>query len=302
MRVILLMIIMIIAVSASVLVLKFSNQAAPQPQVVQVQQPQPEALRIETVDVLVARQEIPVGTVIQDHMIDRQPWPSHLVLQGFVTTTSPEAAMLVGMVSRSAFQAREPLIAGKLAKPNDPSFLAAALPEGMRAVTIAVDAVSAVAGYIFPGDRVDVILTHSLLQAQSQNSGGGQPSVAEVLVANAKVIGTNMRGSDMQAQAQGQVQVPSSVSLEVTEADAQKIRLAEKLGTLSLTLRSLKDMQKADPSSPTTLNELSQATMPRSMGGGVNIIRGAGNQAAGGGAGAAPAPAMPSLPFAAGGR
>lgn len=301
MRVVLLMIIMVIAVSASVLVLKFSNQVVPPPQVVQAPQSQPEQPKIETVEVLVARQEIPVGIVIQEGMIDRQPWPAHLVLQGFMTTTSPEAAAVVGMVTRSPFQAREPLIGSKLAKPNDPSFLAAALPEGMRAVTVAVDAVSAVAGYVFPGDRVDVLLTHNLLQTQSQG-GSGQPSVTEVLIPNVKVIGINMRGSD--AQTQGQVQIPSSLSLEVSEANAQKIRLAEKLGTISLTLRSLKDMQKTGFPKPTLVDDLSQATAPHSIGGGVNIVRGAGGQSGTSGsgfqAGAAMTPSLPSLPSPAG--
>ncbi len=99
--------------------------------------------------------------------------------------------------------------------------------------------------------------------------------MTEVLIPNLKVVGINIRGSE----AAGQVQVPSSMSLEVTEAEAQKLRLAEKVGTISLTLRSLKDGQKVALPKPTIINELSQASLPRSAGEvSVNIVRGTGSQ------------------------
>ncbi len=287
MRVIFLMIVMLIAVSASVLVLKFSGNQQPQPTVIHVAKPQPAPKpEIQTVDVLVARQEIPIGSIIEPNMIDRQPWPSHLVLEGFVTADSPDATSITGMVARAPFQSREPLISSKLANPNDPSFLAASLPQGKRAITIAVDAVSGVAGYIFPGDRVDVLLTHNLQQELSGSQNGPQrPGVAEVLISNVKVLGINLRGSG----APGQVQPPSSVSLEVDETEAQKLRLGERVGALSLVLRSLQDGTSGAIASPTDASELSHAGLT-STGAGVTIIRGAGDNRAGGFSGGSFAP------------
>ena len=124
------------------------------------QQVAPTQQAISVVDVLVAKQPIQIGTVITEEMVDKQPWPQHLLLDGFVVAGA-DATNIVGMVARSDFQEREPLITSKLGNPNDGNFLAAALGKGMRAVTLSVDAISGVAGYIFPGDRVDVLVTHT---------------------------------------------------------------------------------------------------------------------------------------------
>src|SRR5688572_9366146 len=130
MRFIILIIVIIVAVIAGFITLKLSGEGPPPQPTLSAA---PAASEVRTVDVLVARVDIPVGAVIDDSMIDKQPWPEHLVLSGFVVSGTPEAN-LEGMVARSEFKAREPIIMTKLAKPNDASFLAAGLPRGMRAV------------------------------------------------------------------------------------------------------------------------------------------------------------------------
>lgn len=232
---------------------------------------------VSAVDVLVARVPIAVGTVIDETMIDKQPWPSHLVLSGFVVGGSANSDVK-GMVARASFQEREPLILSKLAKPNDPSFLAATLPKGTRAITIATDAVSGVAGYIFPGDRVDVLVTHNMLRELSEDAkgSGGKAGVTEVLVPNVRVLAVNLRQPPGAKESIVPAAVaPNSVSMEVSQQDAQRIRLAERNGTLSLALRSLQDHNEQELPPPTLVNGLSQASVPAAAAGDtVRIVRG----------------------------
>ena len=110
-----------------------------------VQQPQVIEKKVPEKLVFVAKQEIPVGTVIEREMIDRQVWPQHLVGPGFIVADGDNPPNIVGMVSRSHFQPREVIIRTKLANPDDPSFLAATIPAGMRAVTVSVNGITSVA-------------------------------------------------------------------------------------------------------------------------------------------------------------
>lgn len=282
MRFVLLLVAAVIAIVAAVAALKFTggNKTETPAADATTTQTRPTSSNLSTVDVLVARDLIPVGTVIEESMLSKQPWPSHLVLESFVVADSPDGKV-VGKVARSTFMAYEPLLKTRLADPNDPSFLAATLPHGMRAMTLATDAVSGVAGYIFPGDRVDVIVTHNVpkeAKLQRSSSAGdigtsNKPAFSEVLVPNARVLAVNVRRVDT-PEARPANPAPTSITIEVPEKMAQEVRLAEKLGTLSLTLRSLKDISgdiQIPP--PTTIDDLTRAETLAS-GGTVRIVRG----------------------------
>lgn len=255
MRFIILIAVVVLALAAGYVTLMLSGeraQPASAPQAAAVSQ---NAGQVQTVDVLVARNDIPVGTVIDESMVDKQPWPQHLVLNGFVVSGTPESN-LAGMVARSDFKAREPIILSRLAKPGDASFLAAGLGKGMRAVTLSVDVVSGVAGYIYPGDRVDVVFTHSVPQEapgqlwgeQRQNLGSQKQTTSEVLLTALRVLAVNTRQPQQQPQpgqpapppAPGS-ETPSSITLAMTQDEVKRLRLAEKNGTLSLALRALED-------------------------------------------------------------
>jgi pilus assembly protein CpaB len=239
--------------------------------------PTPAQQQVSTVDVLVAAKEIPVGTALTPDMVDRQPWPSNLVLDQFIVGGGKDANIM-GMVTRSHFQAREPLIMNKLANPNDPSFLAAALPEGMRAVTMQTDAVSSVAGFVFPGDHVDIIFTHdkpvdedelsrkTVLARQQQ-----QPKVSETLLTDIKVLAVDQRSATGNNE---KLVVPVTVSLEMSKAQAQQLRLAEKKGTLALALRSLKDKDNMDVAAPTEEDNITRLSMQDASRKHIRIIRG----------------------------
>lgn len=275
MRFVLLLIAAVVAVAAGVAALQLSGkkEAAPQPAAAAPRQAASPG--VSTVEVLVAKEAIPVGTVLEDGMVDRQPWPEHLVLEGFVTAD----AKVAGRVARTGFQAREPLMNNKLANPNDPSFLAAALPSGQRAVTIATDAISGVAGYVFPGDRVDVVLTHNIPEeirirsGQAQSVRRDKPELSEVLVPNARVLAVNTRSTTGKESAAA---APLNVTLAVSELSAQMIRLGEKNGTLSLSLRSIRDLGRREIPPLTGLQHLTRGDISSPAGDTVRVVRGAG--------------------------
>lgn len=213
----------------------------------------PQEISIKTVDILVARENIAVGTLIESSMVERQPWPENLLLENFVLSDG-KGVGVIGQVTRSAVQKGEPFMKSKLANPNDPGFLAASLPSGMKAVTIATDAVAGVAGFVFPGDRVDVLFTHEPIPADTTNQTG-RPAITEVLASGVKVLAINVREGDPNKTAPV---APNSMTLEVTDELAQKLRLAEKNGTLAFSLRSIHD-QNQEVVQPTFAGDLSRA-------------------------------------------
>jgi pilus assembly protein CpaB len=238
-----------------------------------ITQPHLVTKEVPTVDIYTAKQDIPIGEVIQQPMLDIQPWPKHLLLPDMIPANPNQPNEIVRMVARTPFQKGEPIILNKLANDKDPSFLAASLPKGMRVVTIAVDPMTGVGGFLFPGDRVDVLVTHDLnldkpsekksnpAKANGQNAANVKKDpVTEVLLSNIRVMAVNMKSTAHGGEPPVQ---PSHVSLEVSAADAQKIRLTEYgNGRLSLALRSLKDREEADLPRPTGVGDLSRLTPP----------------------------------------
>lgn len=248
--------------------------------------------------VLTARQDIPVGKKIDENDIDRQQWPAHLVHPDFVTEGNE--SQLIDKVARTNFKQGQPLVGSFLANPNDPGFLAAQLPEGMRAVTIRVDAVTGINGFVFPGDRVDVIVKHQIgmekdykgqediasagsaesseeierptsvqyLNRESSynvpifmtnNKRSSRPTMnlTEVLIPNARVMAVGM----VPAQYEGAQAEPTSVTLEVSELQAQMLRHAEE-GTLSLALRSIEDADSTAAIRPVADADMTKVTPP----------------------------------------
>ena len=131
----------------------------------------------------------------------------------------------------------QPITQGSLVGPNDRGFLAAALGPGMRAVTVPVSTTSGVAGFVFPGDRVDVILT------QEVTGGGDGPAlkVSETIVRNLRVLATDQRIDSKDEEGKTVVKTFSMVTVEATPRLAEKVAVAQSLGTLSLSLRSIAD-------------------------------------------------------------
>jgi len=140
-------------------------------------------------------------------------------------------------VVRYAVTAGQPVTRGSLVGPQDRGFLAAALGPGMRAVTVPVNTSASVAGFVFPGDHVDMVLT------QTVTGGGEGPAlkVSETIIRNLRVLATDQRITEKNDDGKTEVKTFSNVTLEVTPRIAEKISVAQSIGTLSLSLRSIAD-------------------------------------------------------------
>ena len=201
--------------------------------------PQAAAAPVAGPEVLVATRSLPVGTIIDAEALRFQRWPEGLVQPAYYIKGKPGVSpqSLIGTVVRNEITAGQPLTQGSLIKPGERGFLAAALGPGMRAVTVAVSATSGVAGFVFPGDRVDIVLTQ-----QVPGGGDGTPlKVSETILSNVRVLATDQRMDAKGEDGKAVVQRFSMVTLEATPKIAEKIAVAQTIGDLSLSLRSIAD-------------------------------------------------------------
>jgi len=222
----------IAAVTALMAKNMFSGASTPQAQASPVQAQGPH--------VLVATRPLPVGTIIDAGAFRFQPWPQGLVqdqyyIRGAEGETDP--TNLIGTVVRTEVSAGQPVTRGALIRPGERGFLAAALGPGMRAVTVPVTNTSGVAGFIFPGDRVDIVMTHEV-----EGGGDGTPlRVSETIIRNIRVLAVDQRITARDEAGNQVAQATQSVTFESTPKIAEKIAVAQTIGQLSLSLRSLAD-------------------------------------------------------------
>jgi len=190
--------------------------------------------------VLVAQRALPAGTIITQDSISYQAWPKDMVKDAYFIEGEADVNKLLGTVVRFPVTAGQPVTQGALVRPGDRGFLAAALGPGMRAVTISVSGRSGVAGFVFPGDHVDLMLT----QTVSATGEGALPlNVAETIIRNLRVLATDQSTETKVVDGKTVVSQFGLVTLEVNPKLAEKIAVADKLGTLSLSLRSIADNQ-----------------------------------------------------------
>jgi pilus assembly protein CpaB len=193
--------------------------------------------------ILVASRAIRAGSLLKPEDLTARAIP--------ITSRRPQesldtAAMrrkLVGAMVRRSLSPGEPLRRDELLRPGDHGFLAAVLKPGMRAVTVGVDDITGTAGLIWPGDRVDLILTETINNPALPQ---GKSIVAETVLSNVRVIAIDQRLIEGAATGEPARQAHTA-TLEVTEAEAQKVQVAVRLGRLSLAVRSAQTVARASP-------------------------------------------------------
>src|SRR6185312_11704867 len=180
-----------------------------------------------TTQILTVAHPVRAGNLLKYDDIEAREMPASDVPPGARPDTPRARTELVGSMVRRALQPPEILLPADLLRPGDHGFLAAALRSGMRATTVGVDAVSGTAGLIWPGDRVDVILTQV---TEDQTIPASRRASAETVLADVRVIAIDQQLMSGAAGA-GIEQVAShTVTLEVTEAQAEHAALAARLG------------------------------------------------------------------------
>jgi pilus assembly protein CpaB len=190
--------------------------------------------------VLVADQDIPFGNTIESGDLRWQAWPKNKAPAGVILQSKdPDAATeFEGWLVRNRLGQGEPVYKDRLIQPGKSGFLAALLPEGMRAVAITIDSQgSTTAGnFILPGDHVDVL--HTFRDDDVARANGGDGMVSETLLHNVRVLAI---GESIQKAGKEPVIGGSNATLELSPGQVEQILLAQKVGQLSLSLRSMAD-------------------------------------------------------------
>jgi pilus assembly protein CpaB len=182
-----------------------------------------------TTTIVVAAAEVPFGTELTDANVQEIPWAAKVFPAG--SFSSKQALFKDGhRVSLATIQQNEPILSSKITGPNQRASLSTLLDKDKRAITIRVDDVRGVAGFILPNDRVDVVL----IRSEADASGRRQ---SDLLLQDVKVIAVDQIAS----QQKDNPVVAKAVTVEVTPYQAQKISLATNVGTLSLILRKAGD-------------------------------------------------------------
>lgn len=189
--------------------------------------------------VLVAQRALPVGTIITADSVSYQLWPKEMVQDAYYIDGKADMNKLLGTVVRYPITAGQPVTQGALVSPGDRGFLAAALGPGMRAVTIPVSQKTGVGGFVFPGDRVDLVLTQTVRGEANQDS----LKTAETILRNVRVLATDQSTETEIVEGKTVVRAFRTVTVEVTPKIAEKVAVAQTIGTISLSLRSLADNQ-----------------------------------------------------------
>lgn len=209
----------------------FAGAAAPQATAAVAAQAEPQGPKV-----LVAQRALPIGTIITADSISFQAWPKEMVDNAYYIDGETNMEKLLGTVVRHPVMAGEPVTQGALVSPGDRGFLAAALGAGMRAVTVPVSAKTGVAGFVFPGDRVDLVLTQSV-----KGQDDTPLRASETFLSNIRVLATDQSTESEIVEGKTVVRAFRTVTLEVTPKIAEKIAVAQTIGTISLSLRSLAD-------------------------------------------------------------
>lgn len=227
-----------------------------------------------TVGVVGAAHSLPAGTMLKpDDLAAVQVTPD-AVPEGSLSDSPDSRIAMVGAMVRRPVAANTPILPADLLRPGDHGFLAAVLRPGERAVTVAVDAVSGSAGLIWPGDKVDVILTQVI---DAPELAPGRRVVAETVLEGARVIAIDQHLTGGPAPGGNTGQTARTVTLEVAAGDAEKVEVAGRIGRLSLAVRSSEPGSAAasadSKTGPTWASDVSNALASKTQTQGPSVMK-----------------------------
>ncbi|MCR9256131.1 MAG: Flp pilus assembly protein CpaB [Alphaproteobacteria bacterium] len=193
--------------------------------------------------VLVVRGDVASGTAIALEDLHFVDWPRANLAEVYFEEGEATVEDFIGAVARRPIAAGQPMIPSLVVRPGERGYLAAILEPGMRAAAVPVDATSGIAGLVFPGDRVDLVLTHDL----DTGSGKRQPRRAsETVLTAVRVLALDQRIE----QIEGQPVVARTATLELTPKQVEMVATLTEIGRLSLSLRGLKQQDGSADKAP----------------------------------------------------
>ena len=218
---------------------------------------------VRPVRVLVAVQTLQAGVLLKDSDLRERELPADQVPENAILVGPDALAEVRGAMLRRFLDAGDALVRSDVLRPRDRGFLAAVLSPGARAVSIGVDARSGASGLISPGDIVDVILTQEF---QGGDTPVGRRVVAETVLSGIRIIAVG------QQIAQGATtpvidtpgsagRVASTVTLQVTAEQSERLAVAERLGRINLAVRSV-ETKEGDPRTAATSTDIRLNGLP----------------------------------------
>lgn len=225
-------VVLLIAISAALGAAFLSQQLIPETQeVVEVQ------TQLDAVDVLVAAKDIGLGEQVGSSNLSWQPWPKDQARRFISKASQPDAKREYdGAIARSAFVAGEPITSKKLVRINQGGVMSAILNSGMRAVSVEIKERTVAGGFILPNDYVDVIVT------RRTRSNNDNTHISNTILKNIRVLAV---GQMIENEKDKNVATGRTVTLELSPRDAELLTLADSMGDISLSLRSLADVSKS---------------------------------------------------------
>jgi pilus assembly protein CpaB len=186
--------------------------------------------------IVVAKSPLRFGNALQANMLSEVDWPENAVPAGAFASVNEMLAKGKRIVL-APIEPNEPVLAAKITGPGERATLSAVIHPGMKAVTVRVNDVEGVAGFILPGDRVDVMLTR-----RAGDGGGNKDGTTDLVVQNVPVLAIDQLAD----QRSDKPTLAKAVTLEVDTVDAQKLTLSAQLGVLSLALRKAGEASTAE--------------------------------------------------------
>lgn len=243
-RVLFLVVALVIAVGTALLARGWvaAERAAAVASRPKVQVPQPAA------QVLVAAKDLAPGSFVKPAHLKWQAWPKDGLQDAYIVKGASgksgdgKSSDFSGAVVRTRVLAGQPITRQGVVQPGERGFMAAVLTPGMRAVSVPVNATSGIAGFAFPGDKVDVVLT---LRLPEQGENKRPRYASQTLLQDVRVLAMDQLADN----ADGQARVAKTATLEVSSKNAEHVALGLQLGTLSLSLRSLAQDRDTAPDS-----------------------------------------------------
>jgi pilus assembly protein CpaB len=185
------------------------------------------------VQVLVAKRDLPVGTFLRPEHLRWQSWPEASLSPAYAVEGKKKMDDFVGSVVRLPVANGEPITDGRVVSPGNSGFLAAVLRPGYRAVSVPVTVTSGISGFVFPGDHVDVLLSHNLPMPVD---GGLERRAAVTVLRDIRVLALDQKVDVKPGEAAA---VPRTATIEVTPKQSEIVTVVVEMGKLSLSLRSL---------------------------------------------------------------
>ncbi len=226
--------------------------------------------KVDTVDVLVARSDIPMGQAVSPGDMQWQAWPASAMSANFISKNNNPKALenLSGQIARTPFVAGEPIREAKLVNAKGSGFMAAILPSGMRAVSTQISPETGAGGFILPNDHVDVILSRR--DRAAERASGSESHTSEIILSNIRVLAIDQNVEEKNGQ---KVVVGKTATLELTPRQAQTLALSQQLGSLSLALRSIADASEKGGPDASENGGPSDDDKPDARSQAVNIVR-----------------------------